>query len=192
MKHVPNALTVARLVIVPVFLVLLFWQPLDPWWRFASAAVFSVGVLTDLLDGKIARHYNIVSDFGKLWDPIADKALTGAALIALSILWELPWWITIVILVREWGITWMRVVMLKYAVMAAAMGGKWKTFLQSIALIVFLLGLWWMPVWVQIVAWVIMGAAFLLTVVTGALYVRDALKLRNDARAAEAAEVDDE
>jgi len=191
-KHVPNALTVARLVIVPVFLVLLFWQPLDPWWRFASAAVFSVGVLTDLLDGKIARHYNIVSDFGKLWDPIADKALTGAALIALSILWELPWWITIVILVREWGITWMRVVMLKYAVMAAAMGGKWKTFLQSIALIVFLLGLWWMPVWVQIVAWVIMGAAFLLTVVTGALYVRDALKLRNDARAAEAAEVDDE
>jgi len=184
-RHVPNVLTVARMVIVPVFLVILFWRPDDPWWRFAATVVFSVGILTDLFDGKIARHYNIVSDFGKLWDPIADKALTGAALIALSILWELPWWITIIILVREWGITWMRVVMLKYAVMAAAMGGKWKTFLQSIALIVFLLGLWWMPLWAQIVAWVIMSAAFLLTVVTGVMYVRDALALRTKARAKE-------
>ena len=111
-RHVPNVLTVARLVIVPVFLVVLFIHPVDPWWRFAATVVFGVGILTDLFDGKIARRYDIVSDFGKLWDPIADKALTGAGLIALSILWELPWWITIIILVREWGITWMRVVML--------------------------------------------------------------------------------
>ena len=182
-RSVPNALTVARLILVPVFVVLLFWAPADPWWRLACAIAFTVAILTDFADGRIARKYDLVSDFGKLWDPIADKALTGAAFIALSILGELPWWITIPILVREWGITWMRVVMLKYAVMAAAAGGKIKTFLQAIALILFLLGLRSFPLAVQIVAWAIMLAAFVLTVVTGLLYVRDALKLRAEAKA---------
>lgn len=181
LRHVPNALTIARLVLVPVFLVLLFWAPEDPGWRLASTIAFTVAIVTDFVDGRMARQLNIVSDFGKIWDPIADKALTGAAFVALSILGELPWWITIPILVREWGITWMRVVMLKYAVMAAAAGGKVKTFLQSIALIVFLLRLAALPLAVQIVAWVVMLAAFVLTVVTGVMYVRDALKLRAEA-----------
>ncbi len=181
LARVPNALTVIRLVITPLFLVLLFVGPATPWWRLLVTVVFAIGILTDFFDGRIARRYNIISDFGKLWDPIADKALTGAAFIALSILGELPWWMTVIILLREWGITVMRVFMLKYAVMAAAKGGKWKTFLQSIALILFLLGLAWMPLWVQIVAWVIMAAAFVLTVVTGVMYVRDALVLRAQA-----------
>jgi CDP-diacylglycerol--glycerol-3-phosphate 3-phosphatidyltransferase len=181
----PNALTVLRLVLVPVFLFLLFLHPTEFTWRLGATAAFIVAILTDLFDGKIARRYGLVSDFGKIWDPIADKALTGAAFISLSILGELPWWVTIIILVREWGITWMRVVMLKYEVMAAAAGGKLKTVLQAIALIMFLpypmpplqtiLPFWF------VLSWLVMGAAFVLTVVTGGMYVRDAWRLRAEA-----------
>ncbi len=178
----PNALTVLRLVLVPVFLVLLFLHPADFGWRMVATVAFGVAILTDFFDGNLARTYGLVSDFGKIWDPIADKALTGAAFIALSILGELPWWVTIVILVREWGITWMRVVMLKYGVMAAAAGGKLKTLLQSIALLMFLpypihLTMQIAPFWGWL-AWLVMGAAFVLTAVTGVMYVFDALKLR--------------
>ncbi len=180
----PNALTVLRLVLVPVFLVLLFLHPADFGWRMVATAAFGVAILTDFFDGNLARRYGLVSDFGKIWDPIADKALTGAAFIALSILGELPWWVTIVILVREWGITWMRVVMLKYGVMAAAAGGKLKTLLQSIALLMFLpypihLTMQIAPFWGWL-AWLVMGAAFVLTAVTGVMYVFDALKLRSE------------
>lgn len=180
----PNALTVLRLVLVPVFLVLLFMHPADFGWRMVATAAFGVAILTDFFDGNLARRYGLVSDFGKIWDPIADKALTGAAFIALSILGELPWWVTIVILVREWGITWMRVVMLKYGVMAAAAGGKLKTLLQSIALLMFLpypihLTMQIAPFWGWL-AWLVMGAAFVLTAVTGVMYVFDALKLRSE------------
>lgn len=178
----PNALTILRLVLVPVFVVLLFLNPTDPYWRLGATIMFGIAILTDLFDGRLARKHDLVSDFGKIWDPIADKALTGAAFISLSILAELPWWITILILVREWGITWMRVRMLKYAVMAAAPGGKLKTVLQSIALIMFLLypvalTREWAPWWFW-PAWIVMGAAFLLTVVTGVQYVVDAWRLR--------------
>lgn len=180
----PNALTVLRLVLVPVFLVLLFLHPADFGWRMVATAAFGVAILTDFFDGNLARRYGLVSDFGKIWDPIADKALTGAAFIALSILGELLWWVTIVILVREWGITWMRVVMLKYGVMAAAAGGKLKTLLQSIALLMFLpypihLTMQIAPFWGWL-AWLVMGAAFVLTAVTGVMYVFDALKLRSE------------
>jgi CDP-diacylglycerol--glycerol-3-phosphate 3-phosphatidyltransferase len=187
LKHVPNVLTVARLVLVPVFLALLFLAPHDPLGRLAATTVFTAAVLTDLFDGKIARKYDIVSDFGKLWDPIADKAITGAAFIGLSILGELWWWVTALILVREWGITWMRVAMLKYQVMAAAMGGKWKTMLQCIALVILLLyppGLPFGEPWNTAIlwtGWAVMGAATALTVVTGLLYVRDALRLKREA-----------
>jgi CDP-diacylglycerol--glycerol-3-phosphate 3-phosphatidyltransferase len=182
LRGLPNALTILRMALVPGFLAVLLWQPHDLAWRIACAAVFTLAILTDLFDGRIARKYEIVSNFGKLWDPIADKALTGAAFIALSALGELPWWVTIPILAREWGITWMRVAMLKYGVMAAAGGGKVKTFLQSIALIMFLAYLPAWPVWVGWAAWAVMLAAFALTVVTGLQYVRDALNLRAQAR----------
>lgn len=175
----PNALTVLRLVLVPVFVVLLFLHPEDFTWRMAATVAFGVAILTDLFDGKLARRYDLVSDFGKIWDPIADKALTGAAFISLSILGELPWWVTIIILVREWGITWMRVQMLKYEVMAAAAGGKLKTFLQSIALLMFLpYNITLTPPFWYLLSWLVMGAAFVLTVVTGIMYIRDALRLR--------------
>lgn len=184
----PNALTILRLVLVPVFVWLLFVNPSSFAWRLGATVAFGVAILTDLFDGRLARRYGLVSDFGKIWDPIADKALTGAAFIGLSILGELPWWVTILILVREWGITWMRVRMLKYAVMAAAPGGKLKTVLQSIALLMFLPYPIWqtaqtLPFWFWL-AWLVMGAAVVLTVVTGAQYVVEAMRLRAHALAA--------
>jgi len=187
--NLPNALTVLRLVLVPVFVVLLFIDPSSLVWRLAATVAFGVAILTDYFDGRLARKHNLISDFGKLWDPIADKALTGAAFISLSILNELPWWVTILILVREWGITWMRVVMLRYEVMAAAAGGKLKTLLQSIALLMFLPFSIWatesvFAFWFWL-AWLVMGAAFVLTVVTGVMYVFDALRLRAAAKAAQ-------
>jgi len=181
----PNALTVLRLVLVPVFLALLFAHPQDFGWRLGATVAFGVAILTDFFDGRIARRYGLISDFGKIWDPIADKALTGAAFIGLSILLELPWWVTIIILIREWGITWMRVAMLKYEVMAAAAGGKLKTVLQSIALLMFLPYPMYkvydiLPFWF-VLSVLVMGAAFVLTIVTGGMYVRDAWRLRAEA-----------
>ncbi len=183
----PNALTILRLVLVPVFVWLMFAHPTVFAWRLAATVAFGIAILTDLFDGRLARRYGLVSDFGKIWDPIADKALTGAAFIGLSILGELPWWVTILILVREWGITWMRVRMLKYAVMAAAPGGKLKTVLQSIALLMFLpypIGetAQTLPFWFWL-AWLVMGAAVVLTAVTGAQYVLEAMRLRAKALA---------
>ena len=181
----PNALTILRLVLVPVFLALLFAHPQDFGWRLGATVAFGVAILTDFFDGRIARRYGLISDFGKIWDPIADKALTGAAFIGLSILLELPWWVTIIILIREWGITWMRVSMLKYEVMAAAAGGKLKTVLQSIALLMFLPYPMYkvydiLPFWF-VLSVLVMGAAFVLTIVTGGMYVRDAWRLRAEA-----------
>ncbi len=158
-----------------VRLCLLFLHPTSSCWRLARPRSSASAILTDLFDGRLARRYGLVSDFGKIWDPIADKALTGAAFIGLSILGELPWWVTIVILVREWGITILRWAIIKYGVMAANRGGKLKTVLQSIALhdvpalpacwlpLVQTMGL---PCWFAL-GLAVMGAAFVLTVVTG-------------------------
>ncbi|MCL1838939.1 MAG: CDP-diacylglycerol--glycerol-3-phosphate 3-phosphatidyltransferase [Propionibacteriaceae bacterium] len=175
--HVPNVLTMLRLALVPVFIIFLFADPQFWPFRLASACAFFLAILTDFFDGWIARKYDLTSDFGKLWDPIADKVLTGSAFVCLSLLGELPWWVTVVILLREWGITALRVVMLKYQVMAAAAGGKLKTVLQSVALILYLLKI--DSVFMQWLAYLTMGAAFVLTVVTGVMYVLDAKKLRD-------------
>jgi len=179
-----NALTLLRIVLVPVFAWMLLSHPDDLWWRLASTAVFGLAIATDALDGRIARKYNLITDFGKLWDSIADKALTGMAFIGLSIVGELPWWITALVLAREWGITWMRVAMLKYGVMAANAGGKLKTVLQSIALLLFLPGLPLMPSWLQWIAWFAMALAVAVTLITAVPYVREALALRQAGRAA--------
>ena len=178
-----NALTVLRLVLVPVFAWMLLSHPDDLWWRLASTAVFGLAIATDALDGRIARKYNLITDFGKIWDSIADKALTGMAFVGLSILGELPWWITVLVLVREWGITAMRFWVIRHGVMAANRGGKLKTVLQSVALLLFLPGLPLMPVWLQVTAWVVMGAAVLLTMVTAIDYIREAIALRRSALA---------
>ncbi|MCW2802718.1 MAG: CDP-diacylglycerol---glycerol-3-phosphate 3-phosphatidyltransferase [Propionibacteriaceae bacterium] len=176
--NVPNALTAFRIVLVPVFAWMLLAHPDEAGWRVMTAVVFTVAILTDTLDGYLARKHNIITKFGKLADPIADKALTGMAFIGLSIIGELWWWVTIAILVREWGITVMRFVILRYGVMAAGRGGKLKTVLQSVAVILYLLPL---PDWAQPVAWSVMALAFVVTILTGLDYIREAVQLRRAA-----------
>lgn len=183
--NVPNALTVLRIVMVPVFLVVLFNNPDDFGWRLVATAVFVVAILTDLADGYIARKHNLVTDFGKLWDPVADKALTGAAFIALGILDELSWIIIVLILVREWGITWLRAAIAKHGIMAANKGGKLKTVTQSVALGLYLLGRDNLPEWLSVVALVIMIIALALTLLTGITYIFSALKIRREAIASD-------
>jgi CDP-diacylglycerol--glycerol-3-phosphate 3-phosphatidyltransferase len=178
--NIPNALTTFRIVLVPVFAWALLAHPADRSWRFGTAVLFTVAILTDTLDGYLARRYNIVTRFGKLADPIADKALTGMAFIGLSIIGELSWWVTIPILVREWGITVLRFVMLRYGVMAAGRGGKIKTVVQAVAVIMYLLPL---PGWAHVVAIVVMAAALILTVVTGLDYLLQAVRIRRRAGA---------
>ena len=182
--NVPNALTLLRVIAVPVFGWMLLAHAREGGWRTATTIVFMVAILTDFVDGKIARKYNLVTDFGKIGDSIADKALTGMAFIGLSIISELPWWITIIILLREWGITVMRMKMLKYEVMAANRGGKLKTATQSLAITLFCLGLWRTPTFVVAIAWAVMIIAFTLTVVTGLVYIRDDIQIRNRATTA--------
>lgn len=174
--NLPNALTLLRMVMVPLFLWLLLHASGESephrWW---AAVVFAVASLTDWLDGDLARRRQLVTNFGKVADPIADKALMGSALIGLSILGELPWWVTVVILVRELGITVLRFWVIRRGVIAASKGGKLKTMLQAIGLLLLILpltgllhtlGLW------------VMYAAVLVTVVTGVDYVAQALRLR--------------
>ena len=184
--NVPNALTVLRLVLVPVFAWALLAHPGSVGWRVLTAAIFVVAILTDFVDGKLARKYDLVTSFGKLADPIADKALTGMAFIGLSVLGELWWWVTIVILVREWGITVLRFVVIRYGVIAADRGGKAKTALQALALTLYLLPFGMVPGlrWVHVVGEVLMVAAVVVTVLTGANYVRSALRLRRSSRRA--------
>lgn len=179
--NVPNALTVLRIVMVPVFLVVLFTAPEDSGWRLAATAVFIVAILTDLADGHIARKYDLVTDFGKLWDPVADKALTGAAFIALGVLGELSWIIIALILVREWGITWLRAAIAKHGIMAANKGGKLKTVTQSVALAMYLLGPdAFFDEWFTVLRLVIMLLALALTLVTGITYIFSAMRIRRE------------
>lgn len=179
MWNAANALTLLRLVLVPVFVWLLFrHEGGDAASRIVAAAVFSVAMVTDRLDGELARRRHLVTDVGKIADPIADKALTGAAFISLSVLGELPWWVTIVVLVREWGITAMRFAILRYGVLPANRGGKVKTALQALALGLYILPLpaAWEPV--QAVA---MAAAVAVTIGTGIDYVLQAARMRRTA-----------
>ncbi|HEX6754357.1 MAG TPA: CDP-diacylglycerol--glycerol-3-phosphate 3-phosphatidyltransferase [Mycobacteriales bacterium] len=174
--NIANALTLLRLLLVPVFAVALFHgDGRDTTWRVIATAVFVVASLTDRIDGDLARRRNIVTDVGKLADPIADKALIGTALVGLSILDLLPWWVTIVILVREVGVTLLRFWVIRHGVIPASRGGKLKTLVQSIAIALYLLPLTG-PV-ASLAGWV-MAAAVLLTVGTGIDYVARAVALR--------------
>ena len=171
-----NALTLLRLALVPVFLVLLFRDGGEAVGaRIAAFVVFSFAMVTDRLDGELARRRGLITDVGKLADPIADKALTGAAFIGLSVLGELPWWVTMVVLVREWGITAMRFAVLRYGVLPANRGGKFKTALQALALGLYILPL--PDVWEPVQAGA-MALAVAVTIVTGFDYVMQAVRLR--------------
>jgi len=174
--NLANALTALRLGLVPVFgWLLLANDGSSSTLRVAACAVFLLAAVTDRFDGDIARRRGLVTDFGKLADPIADKALTGTAFVALSILGELPWWVTVVVLAREWGITLLRFWVLRHGVIAASHGGKLKTVLQTLALALYILPL---PASVEWVAVVAMALAVVATVVTGVDYLVRALLTR--------------
>ncbi|MFN0283877.1 MAG: CDP-diacylglycerol--glycerol-3-phosphate 3-phosphatidyltransferase [Kineosporiaceae bacterium] len=173
--NVANALTLLRIVLVPVFgWLLLYSDGRATSWRFAAAACFVVAVVTDRFDGELARRRGLITDVGKIADPIADKALMGAALVGLSLLGELPWWVTVVVLLREVGITLMRFFVIRHGVMPAGRGGKAKTALQALAVTLYVLPL---PTWMHPVELVLMTAAVALTLVTGADYVAKAATL---------------
>ncbi|WP_225448717.1 CDP-diacylglycerol--glycerol-3-phosphate 3-phosphatidyltransferase [Streptacidiphilus sp. P02-A3a] len=178
--NIPNLLTMLRLLIVPVFAALLLADGgHDPKWRAVAWATFALAMITDLFDGELARRMDLVSDFGKIADPIADKAIMGTALVALSALGDLPWWVTVVILVREIGITLMRFWVIRIGVIPASKGGKLKTLTQGIAVGMYVLVLTGPLATAR--AW-LMALAVVLTVVTGLDYIRQAVTLRREAR----------
>lgn len=190
--NIPNALTVLRIAGVPVFGYLLLTQGgEDVSLRVWAFVAFCLLMITDRIDGDIARAKGLVTNFGKLADPIADKALTGMAFVGLAIilsdLYPWFWWVTIVLLVREWGITVMRFVIKKYGVMPASQGGRIKTTLQSVAIGGYVLPF---ELWDNTVSHVLrwgthltMGVAVAFTLVTAVQYVRDAVHLRRDQKA---------
>ncbi|MGW3410457.1 CDP-diacylglycerol--glycerol-3-phosphate 3-phosphatidyltransferase [Streptomyces sp. NPDC000888] len=174
--NIANILTMIRLVLVPGFVALMLADGgYDPAMRAWAWAAFAVAMITDIFDGHLARTYNLVTDFGKIADPIADKAIMGAALICLSYLGDLPWWVTGVILGRELGITLLRFVVIRYGVIPASRGGKLKTLVQGTAVGMYVLALTG-PL--ATLRWWVMAVAVVLTVVTGLDYVRQAIVLR--------------
>ncbi|MEV5550901.1 CDP-diacylglycerol--glycerol-3-phosphate 3-phosphatidyltransferase [Streptomyces sp. NPDC052309] len=174
--NVANLLTMLRLILVPAFVALMLGNGgYDPAWRSFAWAAFAIAMITDLFDGHLARTYNLVTDFGKIADPIADKAIMGAALICLSALGDLPWWVTGVILGRELGITLLRFLVIRYGVIPASRGGKLKTLTQGVAVGMYVLALTGPLATLRF--WV-MAVAVVLTVVTGLDYVRQAIVLR--------------
>jgi len=178
--NVPNALTSLRLLLVPVFGYFLLAQSgQNETYRLIAAGIFVIASITDYFDGYLARRNNLVTSFGKIADPIADKALTGLALIGMSILAILPWWVTIVILGRELLVTLIRFAVIKDGVIPASRGGKAKTVSQMLAILLYLLPLsgYWL-----ILPAVVMGIAVVLTVVTGIDYVARALSVRRGAQ----------
>jgi CDP-diacylglycerol--glycerol-3-phosphate 3-phosphatidyltransferase len=186
LMNLPNALTLLRLAVVPLFAMLLLSDGgMDDGRRGWATLFFALAIITDRYDGMIARRTNQVTEFGKLADPIADKALTGTALLGLSVLGLLPWWVTVVILVREVGVTLLRFWVIRHGVIAASRGGKAKTVLQALAI-----GLYILPLtgFLASARWWVMGVALVLTVITGIDYVYRALTLRRtSARAMQAA-----
>jgi CDP-diacylglycerol--glycerol-3-phosphate 3-phosphatidyltransferase len=190
--NLPNALTTLRIVMVPFFaLALLVDDGQSLLWRAVAWALFVAAMVTDKVDGDIARSRNLITNFGKIADPIADKALTGMAFVGLSVIGELWWWVTVLVLVREWGITLLRFWVIRHGVIAASSGGKLKTVLQTVALGLLILPLrllehepwqtlglvlWW-------VAAALMAAAVTVTLVTGVDYVVKALAVRRAGRA---------
>src|SRR6516225_10813186 len=169
--NLANALTVVRLALVPVVVVCLLAG--GPAWRVAAFFAFGLASVTDLLDGQIARSRGLITDFGKIADPIADKALTGAALVTMSYLGWLAWWVTAVILAREVAVTGLRFWVIRRGVIAASRGGKLKTLLQVLAISLYMLP--GVPEWLREV---VMAAAVVVTLATGGDYVVRAIRLR--------------
>jgi CDP-diacylglycerol--glycerol-3-phosphate 3-phosphatidyltransferase len=171
-----NILTALRIVLVPVFVIFVIVSGMtDSGWRIAAAVTFGIASATDFVDGWIARKYGLITSFGKVADPIADKALTGAALVLLSAYGVLSWWVTLIILVREWGVTLLRFWVIRLGVIPASRGGKIKTVLQIAAISWYL---WPFPAPVSEVGPWLMIVALVVTVITGIDYVVTALRMR--------------
>src|SRR5690606_9412839 len=175
--NIANVLTVVRLVLVPLFVAFLLLD--GTGWRIAALVLFLLASVTDQLDGWLARRYALITDFGKIADPIADKALIGAALVCLSFLGELPWWITVVILGREAGVTLLRFLVIRHGVIPASYGGKVKTVLQIVAIALYILP--GAPHWARLAA---IYPAVAVTLGTGVDYVVRAIRLRRLAKLA--------
>ena len=186
--NIANVLTVLRIAMVPLF----GWALLqdggdDPMWRWIAFAVFAVAMITDKIDGDLARKHNLITDFGKIADPIADKAITGMAFVGLSIIGEVWWWVTIVVLLREWSVTLLRLSVAKNVVIAAARSGKIKTMLQALGLGGVVLpfsdftGAWDIPGdllhWLSVA---VLAAAVVMTLWSGYEFFRDYLRQRRD------------
>jgi len=181
--NIANALTVIRLALVPVFAVALFQHDGKyTSWRLVACAIFAVASLTDRIDGDLARRRNLVTEFGKLADPIADKALIGTALVGLSALDLLPWWVTLVVVGREVGVTLLRFWVIRRGVIPASRGGKIKTFVQAVAIGLYVLPL---PHSMNALPALVMAVAVVLTVATGVDYVFRVVTLRRKPRVAE-------
>jgi CDP-diacylglycerol--glycerol-3-phosphate 3-phosphatidyltransferase len=180
--NIANILTGIRLLLVPVFLVTLLAEDgMSTGWRLAATGVFALAAITDRFDGELARSRGLVTAFGTIADPIADKALTGAALVGLSVLEILPWWVTVVIMGREIGVTVLRFWVLRHGIIPASRGGKVKTLVQAISIGLYLLPLTELlgpsPV-IDWLRWTVLAVAVGLTVITGLDYVLRAARLR--------------
>jgi CDP-diacylglycerol---glycerol-3-phosphate 3-phosphatidyltransferase len=180
--NIANVLTGIRLLLVPVFLMALFTEDgTSTGWRLAATGVFALAAITDRFDGELARSRGLVTAFGTIADPIADKALTGAALVGLSMLDIVPWWITLVIMGREIGVTVLRFVVLRHGIIPASRGGKAKTLVQAISIGLYLLPLTELLGPSPVIDWLrgsVLAVAVALTVVTGLDYVLRAARLR--------------
>lgn len=190
--NVPNLLTTLRIVLVPFFgIALLHEHGHDGWWRVWAWGIFAVAMFTDRIDGEIARKHNLITNFGKIADPIADKAITGMAFVALSITGDVWWWVTIVVLVREWSVTILRLSILSKVVMPAEKLGKLKTLLQVLALGLLTLPLQFAPAgqfWhvpgrvAHLAAEGLLGGAVVMTLWSGAMIFRSAWQQRHQVR----------
>jgi CDP-diacylglycerol--glycerol-3-phosphate 3-phosphatidyltransferase len=184
--NIANVLTTLRIVMVPFFGWALLQDGGDSTtWRWVAFAIFAVAMVTDKIDGDLARKHDLITDFGKIADPIADKAITGMAFIGLSIIGALWWWVTIVVLVREWSVTIARLSIARQVVMAARQSGKVKTVAQAVALGGFIApfkdlpGVWDTPG--EVLWWIsalLMAVAVVLTVTSGLEFARDAVRQR--------------
>lgn len=169
--NLPNVLTAFRLVLVPIFIYYLTIFSDSIFNQWIAALFYFVAAMTDVLDGYLARKNNQITNWGKIADPIADKALTGSAFIGLSLLGVIAWWITVVILVREFAVTVLRFYVIRRGVIPASRGGKAKTLSQNIAIVAFLLPL---PAVLEFFPVTVLYFAIILTLATGFDYVRKA------------------
>ncbi|MBO9520289.1 MAG: CDP-diacylglycerol--glycerol-3-phosphate 3-phosphatidyltransferase [Nocardioidaceae bacterium] len=182
--NVPNALTTLRILMVPFFgYALLHDGGESQGWRWVAYVLFAVAMVTDKIDGDLARKHGLITNFGKIADPIADKAITGMAFIGLSVIGALWWWVTIVVLIREWSVTFARLSVAKQVVIPAKQSGKVKTMAQALALGGFvapfkdLTGGW--DAFGDVVWWasaILMGVAVVLTITSGLEFARDVLR----------------